>query len=140
MARDHVHDTLRRIPLFADFSQADFEELDPLATEVRLSDGQVLFEQGSFGHEMVVVLDGVLDVVRDGSHIADITTGGFAGEMALLTRARRNSTVRAKGPVTVLHIDGRGFDDLLERVPRLAGKMLPIVAERLSALDDDAVR
>ena len=37
----------------------------------------------------------------------------------------------------VLHIDGRGFTALLEDVPQLAVKMLPIVAARASHAEHD---
>jgi CRP-like cAMP-binding protein len=123
---------LRQVPLFADFDDKDFDRLLPLATELYVPAGTVLMRQDSIGHEMVVVLAGVLEVTRDDQHVAEITAGGFAGEMALLTRAPRNSTVTALTDVNILVIDGRGFSTLLREVPSLAVKMLPIVADRLS--------
>jgi CRP-like cAMP-binding protein len=132
---DSYHEHLRRVPLFADFDRHDFAHLDPIATELQLAAGQALFTEGSLARDMVVVLDGVLEVTRHGDHVADIGAGGFAGEMALLTGQPRNSTVTAKTDVTVLHIDGRGFADLLESVPQLAVKMLPVVARRVVAAD-----
>ena len=93
-------------------------------------------KEGEVAHDMVVVLEGTLEVTRDGEHIADIGPGGFAGEMALLTRTTRNSTVRAKTPISVLHIDGRSFSSLLEDVPQIAVKMLPVVAGRVTANSD----
>ena len=68
--------------------------------------------------------------------MADIGPGGFAGEMALLTRSHRNSTVTAKTACSVLHIDGRAFTALLSDVPEIAVKMLPIVAGRVAADGD----
>ena len=82
---------------------------------------------------MVIVVNGTLEVTRGDEHIADIGPGGFAGEMALITRAHRNSTVTAKTDVTLLHIDGRDFATLLEDVPQVAVKMLPIIVNALPA-------
>jgi len=69
-------------------------------------------------------------VTRADDHVADIGPGGFAGEMALIPRAHRNSTVTAKTDVALLHIDGRDFAALLQDVPRVAVKMLPIIVNR----------
>jgi CRP-like cAMP-binding protein len=127
---------LRAVPLFSDFTRDDFDHVLSIATELQVSAGQVLMEEGALGHEMVIVLEGSLEVLRDGVHVADVAVGGFAGEMALLRHRRRNSTVVAKEDSTVLQIDGRGLDELLHAVPLLAVKMLPVVANRVAPDDD----
>jgi CRP/FNR family cyclic AMP-dependent transcriptional regulator len=136
MAKDS-DEHLRKVPLFTDFSRDDFEHIHSVATELQVAAGQVLMSEGETGHEMVVVLDGALEVRRDGVHVADIGPGGFVGEMALLLHRQRNSTVVASADSTVLQIDGRGFDALLESVPQLAVKMLPVVAARVAATNND---
>jgi CRP-like cAMP-binding protein len=133
MAKHTFHDHLREIPLFADLDDDELDAVARVATELDLPAGRVLMREGEFAHEMLVIITGTLEVTRDGEHIADIGPGGFAGEMALLTHAKRNSTVVTKTPVDVIHIDGRSFSALLEDVPRIAVKMLPIVASRVTA-------
>lgn len=131
MATDTYHDYLRRVPLFADLDRRELDELGRHVTEISVPAGHLLVRQGTVGHEMFVVVEGTVEVTRDGVYIADIGPGGFAGEMALLTKAPRNSTVIAKTGVTLLHIDGRSFQTLLEDVPQIAVKMLPVVAGRV---------
>lgn len=128
----HVHDHLQQVPLFSGFTRDEMEHMRRVTTEITVPAGHVLMEQGGLAHEMVVVLEGTLEVLRNGVHVADIGPGGFAGEMALLTDRPRNSRVAAKTDVTLLHIDGRGFSHLMDDVPHLAVKMLPIVAARVS--------
>lgn len=130
------HDNLRKVPLFADLDDDELDAVGRAATELRFEPGRVLMKEGQIAHEMVVVVDGTLEVTRDGEHIADIGPGGFAGEMALLTGAARNSTVTAKTDIVVIHIDGRSFSTLLEDVPQIAVKMLPVVAARVTAASD----
>ena len=137
MARHAYLDHLRQVPLFAGFDRHDLEHLDRISTELQFPAGAVLMREGETAHEFIVVLEGVLDVSRGGEHIADIGPGAFAGEMGLLLRTQRNSTVAAGTDVTVLHIEGSGFAALLEDVPQLAVKMLPIVAGRVTAAVDD---
>lgn len=134
----HRHDDpLRQVPLFAGMSDHELEHIHHIATSLGVREGQVLMEEGSASHEMVVVLSGSLEVTRHGEHIADIGPGGFAGEVGLLCHKPRNSRVTVKQASEVLHLDGRGFAALLEDVPMLAVKMLPIVASRVEPADHD---
>ncbi len=133
MAKHAYHDHLTPVPLFADLSEDELDAVARAATQLDYKPGKVLMREGEVAHEMFVVVEGTLSVERDGEHIADIGPGGFAGEMALLTHAHRNSTVIAKTPVSVLHIDGREFSRVVEGVPKIAAKLLPIVAERMAS-------
>lgn len=136
MAKDQYHEYLRQVPLFADLDPGELDRVTRAATDLELGAGSVLMREGSTANEMVVVVAGTLEVTRDGEHVADIGPGGFAGEMALLTHSHRNSTVTTKTDCSVLHIDGRAFATLLDEVPTIAVKMLPIVAGRVSENSD----
>ena len=125
----HAH--LTQVPLFSDLDSDDLDVVARATTELDLKAGYTLIREGETAHEMFVVASGTLEVSRGGEHVADIGPGGFAGEMALLTHARRDATVTAKTDVTVLHIDGRSFGEVLEEAPMIAVKMLPIVASRV---------
>ena len=136
MAKNQYHEYLRQVPLFADLDAHELDHVAQSATDLELTAGNVLMREGSMAHEMVVVVDGTLEVTRDGEHVADIGPGGFAGEMALLTHSHRNSTVTTKTACSVLHIDGRAFSALLADVPEIAVKMLPVVASRVTDNSD----
>ena len=125
-------DELLQIPLFSGFTKHDLEHIHALSTVLNIKKGEILMEEGTIGHEMVVLISGVLEVTHKGQHVADILSGGFAGELALLCHRPRNSRVVTKTDCQVLHIDGRGFMSLLEEVPHLAVKMLPILAARVN--------
>lgn len=129
--RNSYHDHLRKVPLFAGLDADELDAVGLTATELDFEPGRVLMREGERAHEMFVVIDGVVEVTKDGEHIADVGPGGFVGEMALLNHSHRSSTVTAKTATLVLHIDGRGFSGLLERVPTIAAKMLPVVAARV---------
>jgi CRP/FNR family transcriptional regulator/CRP/FNR family cyclic AMP-dependent transcriptional regulator len=136
MAKNAYHDYLRKVPLFSGLDDDELDEVGLAATELQFEAGKVLMKEGQDAHEMVVVLEGTLEVTRGGAHVADIGPGSFAGEMALLTRGHRNSTVTAKTDIVVLHIDGRSFSAVLDDVPQIAVKMLPVVAARVTANSD----
>jgi CRP-like cAMP-binding protein len=129
--KNEYHEHLKSIPLFAGLDKHELDVISSTTTELRLPAGQVLMTEGAMAHEMFVVVEGTLEVIRGGEHVADIGPGGFAGEMALLTHAHRHASVVAKTDVRVLDIDGRSFGVVLEEAPQIAVKMLPIVAGRV---------
>ncbi len=131
MAKNEYHDYLKRVPLFRDLDARELDAVGAVVTDLRFNAGDVLLREGDPAHEMFIVTRGELEVTRDGAHIADIAEGSFAGEMAVLARTQRNSTVTAKTDVEVLHIDGRSLQALFADVPEIAVKMLPVVASRV---------
>ena len=131
MAKNEYHEYLRRVPLFRDLDSRELDAVGAVVTDLRFNAGETLIRQGDAAHEMFIVTVGQLEVIRDGEHIADIGPGSFAGEMAVLARTQRNSTVNAKTDVEVLHIDGRSLQALFADVPEIAVKMLPVVAGRV---------
>ncbi len=130
MAKDPFFEYLKQVPMFADLSPQELRAVGSVTTGINLPAGRTVLTEGAHANEMVIVVDGELEVVRNGDVIAEIGPGGFAGEMALLTQSNRNATVVAKTDVHVLHLDGRAFASLLQQVPQIAVKMLPIVAAR----------
>jgi CRP-like cAMP-binding protein len=131
MAKNDYHDYLKRVPLFRDLDSRELDAVGAVVTDLRFNAGETLIRQGDAAHEMFIVTVGELEVTRDGEHVADIGPGSFAGEMAVLARTQRNSTVNAKTDVEVLHIDGRSLQALFADVPEIAVKMLPVVAGRV---------
>lgn len=126
------HDHLKVVPLFADLTADELDEVAGCATQLDYRPGKVLMTEGGSAHEMFVVVEGEVEVTRNGEHIADLGPGDFAGEMALLTHTHRNSTVTTKTQASVLHLDGRGFAAVIRDVPTVAAKMLPIIAARVT--------
>ncbi len=131
MAKKSHHEHLREVPLFANLDAKELDAVGLTATELDYPAGRVLMREGERAHEMYVLVEGTVDVTQGDTHVADVGPGGFVGEMALLAHSGRNSTVTAKTDIVVLHIDGREFSTLLNRVPTIAAKMLPIVAGRV---------
>ena len=126
------HNHLTSVPLFADLDESELDAVAAITTELSFSAGTALMNEGAGAHEMVVVVDGTLEVTRAGDHIADIGPGGFAGEMAVLTHARRDATVTAKSDVKALHLDGRAFVTSSSRFHQLPPRCCPSLLLALS--------
>ena len=136
MAKNEYHKHLQRVPLFASLERRELDAVANATTDLNVAAGTALLREGHTGRELIIVLEGALEVTRDGEHIADIGPGGFAGELALIGRTARNSTVVAKTDASLIHIDGRDFDTLMNDIPQIAVKMLPIIAARGGDADD----
>jgi CRP-like cAMP-binding protein len=83
------------------------------------------------GDDFYVLLDGEVEVLRNGAPVAQMAAGDFFGEIALLGHSARTATVRTTGPVRALVIPGRGFRALLGRHPDVQLKVLDVLADRL---------
>jgi CRP/FNR family cyclic AMP-dependent transcriptional regulator len=138
MSKNAYHEHLRKVPMLAGLDSKELDEVISISTDLNVPADRVLITEGSNAQEMIIVIDGNLEVTRGGEHVAYIGPGGFAGEMALLTDLTRNATVAATTDSRVLHVRRGSFDVLLKRVPLIAVKMLPVVAARVADSDDHA--
>jgi len=118
-------------PLFAGFSRKDLRDVAQIAREANFDPAEMLCRQGDPGGEFYVLTDGRVDVERDGESINTLRAGDFFGEIALITRAPRNATVTALGPVRALIIGADDFDDLLTRSREVFVKVFVVLAHRL---------
>jgi CRP-like cAMP-binding protein len=131
LSRQTKIDLLRRIPLFAGCSRRELEAVSRVADELRFPAGRVLMQQGSTGRELIVLVEGEVNVERNDAVIAVRRGGDFIGELALVTGRPRTATVTAATDLQTLVLTGHDFDRLLREVPSIAGKVLKAVAERL---------
>jgi CRP-like cAMP-binding protein len=136
MAKNKYHDYLKQVPMFASLDRRELDAVASATTDIDVAAGTALMREGHTGRELIIVVEGTLEVTRGGDHLADIGTGGFAGELALIGRTTRNATVATKTDASLIHIDGRDFDKLINEIPEIAVKMLPIIAARVSGADD----
>ena len=98
--------------------------------------GEAIVRQDAEGDSMFVVLTGQVRVVLEpsGQEVAVIPTGGFFGEMSMLTGDRRTATVKAIGDVTVLEIAAKNFRDLALAKPSVLDHVSEVVAARRTGL------
>jgi len=131
LRRNEKAELLKRVPLFADCSRGELEEIAQLADEIDLAEGKELTRLGESGREFFVLLEGEADVSQDGRSINTLGAGDFFGEIALVEDTPRTATVTATTPVRVLVITDRAFRKLLGEQPELQRKVLVALAERV---------
>ena len=106
-------------------------------TPVALAAGDVLARQGEIGREFVILLEGEVDIARDGKVIAVRGPGDYIGEIALLDNQRRTATVTAKTDVAAEVLNRAEFASLLEAAPELSSRLMATLARRVTELEGE---
>ena len=135
VSKNQKIELIKSVPLFARCTKKELAEIASLADELELPEGKRLIRQGERGREFFVLLDGVVDVSRDGTTIEMMGDGDFFGEIALVSNVPRTATVTASSQVRLLVITDRDFRALLEHSPQIQLKVLEALAGRLSQLE-----
>jgi CRP/FNR family transcriptional regulator, cyclic AMP receptor protein len=138
--RDAFIDHLQQVPLFAACSRKDLQLVARRAEDVRVPAGKTLISEGETGHEFFVILEGTARVSRHGRKIAVLGPGDAFGELALLEKAPRNSTIVAETDMELVVLGQREFAGIVDEVPGFARKMLAGMAKRLREADLKSVQ
>ena len=103
--------------------------------------GDVIFEEGTIGRELYVVLDGQVEIakINDGRKTIIVTLGKgeFFGEMAVIDGSSRSATAIAASPDTrVMRINHARFVYLVSQQPAFALMIMDALSKRLRASND----
>jgi CRP-like cAMP-binding protein len=130
-----VSDTVglvRRVPMFAELDDDETTWVADLATEFEVPAGFVLIERGQPGSGMFIITEGTVTVELPQGPV-ELGPGEFVGELPLLADGiARVARVRATTPLKGLAISRMALSELLRREPRVAVRMLPVLARRLA--------
>lgn len=123
---------VRRVPMFAELDDDEMTWVAELATEFEVPAGFVLIERGQPGSGMFIITDGTVTVELPQGPV-ELGPGEFVGELPLLADGiTRVARVRATTPLKGLAISRMALSELLRREPRVAVRMLPVLARRLA--------
>jgi CRP/FNR family transcriptional regulator, cyclic AMP receptor protein len=100
--------------------------------------GDVIFEEGSTGRELYVVLDGNVEIAKmNGASKTTIVTlgkGEFFGEMAVIDGSSRSATaIAAAAGTKVMRINHARFVYLVSQQPAFALMIMDALSKRLRA-------
>ena len=129
--RSQKIDLLKKVPLFSNLSKRHLNEVAKHADEVSVKAGKVLAQQGKRGLEFVFIVEGKAQVKQDGKVIRHLSSGDFFGEVSLIDGEPRTATVIAETDMTLLVVETRSFDHLLDTIPGLQKKMLASLCKYL---------
>ncbi len=98
---------LAGVDIFSRLSDEQRRDFATSSTTRMYGNGEAIVRQNEPGHSMFVVCSGSAAVVLEPSRreVAAISSGGYFGEMSLLTGDPRSATVVARGDTVVLELD-----------------------------------
>ena len=136
-----VERTLRAVSMFQPLDRSELKMVSRDAVLMSFAAGERIVEQSDAGDALYVIKSGVASVsIRDGSgtekEIAQLNSGQFFGEMALLAGEERKATVTATDDLEVVAVFRDAIAELLRSRPELAEEMAEIAARRKAHLTE----
>jgi CRP-like cAMP-binding protein len=135
--QDTKVEALRRATLFEGLSRKHLVQLARVSEDLEVPAGKVLCKEGEVGQEFFVIVDGEVEVTKNGKRLATRAAGEFFGEIALLDQTRRMATVTAQTPLRFFVLTRRDFRQLIRDNPGVELKVLRAVARRLIQVSGD---
>lgn len=132
---------LRRVPLFAELSDAEIARLGDLARDRSYPKNSVILFEDDPGDALYVVISGLVKVVligEDGREVilSVLKEGDFFGEMSLIDDKPRSAHVIAMEDATLLVLRREDFQHRLRETPGIAIGMLRAMSRRLREADE----
>ena len=134
---------LSRAPLFARLESRQLHRLAELCVPRSYDTGEEIVVEGSTGLGLFVITSGRVEVTRGTGEekvvFAELGSGDLLGEMSLVDDQPRSATVRTLEATTCLLITRGSFQSLVDREPEIAWCIVPVLAGRLRALQEELI-
>jgi hypothetical protein len=123
---------LRNISLFNAVPTASLLPIAEACHEVSFAPHQAVFEQGAPGDALCILLEGTVEVVRDGAVINHLGPGDVCGEVAVLSQSERTAGVLAtEEPVRALMLGADRFRRIVRESGDIGLAVIEVLSERL---------
>jgi CRP-like cAMP-binding protein len=127
---------IRRVPLFATLSDAEFDSLEHIFVLRSYRKNQVIFLEEDTGSYMYIVIAGKVKITKSTSGgketlLAIHRSGDFFGEMALLDGKTSPATVSAIEDCKIVSISKSDFNNLLMRNEKIMHQIIQVLCARL---------
>ena len=113
---------VRRIELFEGLSPSDAYKIYTKGMTMNIQKGETVFEKGTTGNSMFVLLGGLVGIFDGPKQIATMRTGESFGEMSLLSGEVRSATALVLEDSHMFMLDETVFQKLLTK--KVAVRML----------------
>ena len=116
---------LKKIPLFADLTEAEHKEIIKNIVLNYFPVGYVFFKEGDSDGSMCIIKHGMVKITRKDAfgaekEVAVLSDNDFFGEMALVLNEPRNATVTAIADCEVFQLKKEDYVKLIESSPTMA--------------------
>lgn len=105
----------------------------------RVAEGAVLISQGDEADHVFIIIEGHAEAFVDGVKVGDVPKDEIFGAMAVFTGERRNASVIASEPSTVMLIPKDQFLTLTQSNPKIAHSLIESMARRIDLLNKQII-
>lgn len=123
---------VRKVPILKDASEDLITRIVMNLKPVVYMKGDFIFKRGEIGDNLYFISSGSVEIVAADNRTvyAVLGEGNFFGEVALLTNAPRNASIRAMEFCDLYYLDKKTFDYILESFPDFAKKIKELARQR----------
>jgi CRP-like cAMP-binding protein len=134
---------LKNVTMFSQLSDKALTDVAKALKLRKLAAGEILFNQGDPGHELIIVKEGGVAIFvptpgapGGGQAIRIFQPGEMLGEMALIDRKPRSASARAEAPSTILALGEEDFQSILAENPEMALSVMAGLSDRIRYTTD----
>ncbi len=132
---------MRRVPIFTPLSSDEMSEVQRLIVQREYKKGEFIIHPLRVMQCLFIINKGKVKVLRPNSDGKEqilyvLTTGEFFGEQALFGRLSEDIIVEALEDTGICTISKAQFQALLQKMPQIALKMMEVMANRLSKMEE----
>ena len=101
---------------------------------------EVVFREGELGHELYIIQEGSVDVIKgqgvEATTLATLEKGALFGEMALIDQSPRSATIKAVSNTKLSIINKVTFAQMMKALPSWLYGIIAIIASRLRQVNE----
>jgi CRP/FNR family transcriptional regulator, cyclic AMP receptor protein len=124
-------EALQRVPLFADLSKHEIQQVARLFKERRFRQQETIVKEGSGGAAFFVIESGEAAVFVVGKEVGTLKAGDYFGEIALIDEGTRMATITASSDMLCYGVTFWDFRPLVEANGVIGWKLLQGIARIL---------
>ncbi len=143
---DPILTTLERIPIFENLLKKELKNIAQLTHEREYKSKEYVFKKHAPAEGMYVILHGEIEIKdpKSGNVFANLHSGDFFGELALLDEEPRSASAICNVPSRLIGFFRTDLLTLINRYPELGNKILlnlsRVLGERLRETNKNIIK
>ena len=118
--------------MFRGLTPVEFLKITKVAEWKKFNSPLPIIQQGKPVNDLILIYNGMVDVLVNDKKVAELKDGQFVGEMSFLTEKPAPATCRVEHNTECLVWNQKDFKDLLKRNPSLYFTIQSLLSEQVS--------
>lgn len=132
---------IEKVPIFSSLSAEEMLEVSMTTIQREYEKGETIYLEGENAEKLFIISTGKVKVTKLSEAgkeqiIRVLGSGDFMGELSLFTHSPLNSNAEALEPTIVCIVDGKKINNLIEKRPSIAMKILKEISIRLEKAEN----